>query len=237
MLYVALGLAVLFVFIGYIINEGNAKTLLSQYRAMSPEERQSFDLTGYLSEFKSFHWFLGLTMAGSSFLIDSFGNEEMMVFLLGIYPLLGYAYFIYKTKGYNSEKEKKRAPYYAGILIFLSLIVGAMFVYSTAGNEISVEENMLKISGMYGEEIPLESITSVELTESIPDLKMRVNGSAIGSKLVGYFKTEADERVKLFLDKSRSDFIRILAEERPAIYFNSADTKADYNRIVNKLNK
>lgn len=237
MLYVAFGTAVLFIFIGYMINEGNAKALLSQYRAMSPEEQQSFDLSSYLSEFKSFHWFLGLTIAASSFLIDRFGNEEMIVILLGLYPILAYAYFIHKTRGYNNEKERKRVPLYVGILIFISLIVGSLFVYSLADNELSIENNALKISGIYGEKIPLESITRVELTNSIPNLKMRVNGSAVGSKLVGYFKTDADEGVKLFLDKSRSDFIMILAEERPAIYFNSADTKADYNRIVNTLNK
>ena len=46
--------SVLFYAIGYFINKENSKYLLSGYNTMSNEEREKFDIEGYLKIFKPF---------------------------------------------------------------------------------------------------------------------------------------------------------------------------------------
>lgn len=46
--------SVLFYAIGYFINKENSKYLLSGYNTMSNEEREKFDIDGYLKIFKPF---------------------------------------------------------------------------------------------------------------------------------------------------------------------------------------
>lgn len=236
MLYVALGLSLMFILIAYLINEDNAKLYLSNYRSLSPEERQSFDLKGFLSVFRSFHLFLGLTIAVSSLIINRFGNDEMMVLVVGMYPLLAYAFLMYKTRAYNSEKERKRTPLYVSLMLAISIMVGCLSWYSSLGNDLVLEDNKLVITGMHGCEIPLSEIISFDLVDSIPSIKMRVNGSAIGSKKVGYFKTSTGDEVQLFIDKSLTDFIRIIAKDLPDVYFNSSNTRAVFEGINEDLN-
>ena len=46
--------SILFYAIGYFINKDNSKYLLSGYNTMSNEEREKFDIEGYLKIFKPF---------------------------------------------------------------------------------------------------------------------------------------------------------------------------------------
>ena len=57
MMLVILLLSFLFFILGFILNESNAKYLLSGYNTMSVEEQSNFNLKSYLNFFKKFHIF------------------------------------------------------------------------------------------------------------------------------------------------------------------------------------
>jgi len=60
---------------------------------------------------------------------------------------------------------------------------------------------------MYGDVYTWESIKSVELVEELPTVEMRTNGSALGSKLKGHFRTKELGSVKLFVNTQKPPFI------------------------------
>lgn len=228
MLYVAIGLGLFFIGIGFVITSNNAKHLLSNYRSMSSEDQAAFGLDDYIKEFRSFHTFLGLTLILSGILINQFGRPNLLELLVGVYPILAYAYFIYKTKHFNSEREQNRIKYYVGLLGLIAVALTALFFYSMAGNDILFHEHSIEVTGMYGEDIQVNDIESLDLVAELPEIKLRVNGSSIGSNLVGSFKTSGGKRVKLFVDKSRPTFIRIETRNRGLIFYNSETTKTDF---------
>ncbi len=54
MLYVIVGMGILFTSLGFIVTENNAQYLLAGYNTMSEDDRKNFDLPAYIRFFKNF---------------------------------------------------------------------------------------------------------------------------------------------------------------------------------------
>ena len=189
----------------------------------------------------SFLW-LNLGVLPFWFMLIVFPNSKISRALItSIFPIfilsLAYAYFIYKTKHFNSEREQKRIKNYIGLLGLIAVALTALFFYSMAGNDILFHEHSIEVTGMYGEDIPVNDIESLDLVTELPEIKLRVNGSSIGSKLVGSFKTSSGKRVKMFVDKSRSTFIRIETRNKALIFYKSETTKTDFKLMEKAINQ
>ncbi|MDA8686266.1 DUF3784 domain-containing protein [Robiginitalea sp.] len=57
---IVIGTGLLYAFLAWLVNENNAKYLLSGYNTMSAAEQAKFDITGYLKFFKPFFYNLAL---------------------------------------------------------------------------------------------------------------------------------------------------------------------------------
>jgi hypothetical protein len=94
----------------------------------------------------------------------------------------------------------------------------------------------LQVHGMYGEIYAWESIEEIELSEELPNIEMRTNGSGFGSHLKGHFRTTEYGVVKLFVNANKPPFIYLQSNGKIAI-FNLADaqkTEEAYEEILRK---
>ncbi|MFM1877727.1 MAG: hypothetical protein RLZZ241_593 [Bacteroidota bacterium] len=57
---IVIGSGILYTFLAWLVNENNAKYLLSGYNTMSAAEQAKFDIKGYLNFFKPFFYYLAL---------------------------------------------------------------------------------------------------------------------------------------------------------------------------------
>lgn len=109
-MYVILGVSFLFIAIGFIVTEHNAKYLLAGYNTMSEEGRKKVNLKSYLSHFRKFHLFLGLSFFLFSAALVYLVGEKAGGIFLSVYPILAYLYFFWRsakyTKGLNSYPIK-----------------------------------------------------------------------------------------------------------------------------------
>jgi len=88
-----------------------------------------------------------------------------------------------------------------GAICVVTLIFVAVVMYfSYQPTRVSFLEEGIQIHGMYGEVYTWESIENVSLKEELPTIQIRTNGSALGSKLKGHFKTKELGSVKLFVN-------------------------------------
>ena len=105
MIFVVLFLGFLFLAIGRLLTVGNARFLLAGYNTMSEEERQGFDLEGYVPFFRRFHLFLGLSfLAGGCGLYYLVDLDAAGVFL-GVYPIVAYIYFLWASRRFYRNGE------------------------------------------------------------------------------------------------------------------------------------
>ena len=93
-----------FIGVAFLVNEKNAKYLLSGYNTMSKEEQESFDLKNYLIFFKKF--FINLAIYSSLIYITSYivfeeSTAAMIYFFSILIPL---PYMIYKGNKFKTKK-------------------------------------------------------------------------------------------------------------------------------------
>ena len=93
-----------FIGVAFLVNEKNAKYLLSGYNTMSKEEQESFDLKNYLIFFKKF--FINLAIYSSLIYLTSYivFEEASAAIIYCISILVPFSYLIYKGNKFKIKK-------------------------------------------------------------------------------------------------------------------------------------
>ena len=147
---------------------------------------------------------------------DGLGNNRVSLFRLNLFRLSG---------GMGSKLF--------WVLMGLTLVfVVTIFALSSHPQNITVGEETVKISGMYGCEIPIAEIVSVELLDEMPPISMRTNGSATGSRLKGHFLLKSGENCMIFI-RRQAPYIELRSTGN-LFYFN-ADSKEETDHLYQEI--
>lgn len=122
-------------------------------------------------------------------------------------------------------------------LIIIVLVFGGGFL-ATELLRFEVKEDVLRISGLYGTEVKLSDIKSVELKDTLPSNMNRTNGmNLLGMKLLGNFKSNELGKVKMYilsrnkpylyiaLNNGEHVIIRLKSQERTQALFDELNGK------------
>ena len=99
------------------------------------------------------------------------------------------------------------------------------------------------ISGSYGQSFPLKTIESVELIDSMPEIRMRTNGFSMMKIRKGHFLLGNDLPAMLYLEEEQGPYVLIMRRSLEPVYINFTDkekTETLYKtlkqRIIRKEN-
>ncbi len=140
------------------------------------------------------------------------------------------------------KMRKNSAKRFGGYSVFKVIILigaAALMIISSLSAKVTFIDEGIKIHGMYGEVYRWETIDSVKLIEQLPTIERRTNGTALGSKLKGHFRTKEMGPVKLFADTRKPPFICIEADSKIAI-FNLKDleeTMEVFEKLTERIKK
>lgn len=219
-------LSVLFIGIGFVITESNAKYLLSGYNTMSEAERSNVDIKTYLPFFRNFHIFLGLSLFIIGTIIYYFVDADWSGIFMVFYPIVAYIYLIWKSSAFlkqNNKKQRRKNILGTSVLVVVLIGVSIMFLYSYQNNTITIKRDVIEISGDYGMNLKIDDIKSIELVDSLPELSMKLNGFAMQNIKKGFFKTKSGEKVKLLMNSMDAPIIYIQKKDGFKIYYTSKD--------------
>lgn len=105
-----------------------------------------------------------------------------------------------------NHRDKKILVYaIVGIVIFT--FVSVSFGYTE--NRMVINETYVKITGRYGEKVPIIDIASIELTNKRPSLSRRINGFSMGNRKKGFFATGKGEKIKAIINSPSLPWILI----------------------------
>lgn len=124
----------------------------------------------------------------------------------------------------KSAKAARIAWGFAWVIMVLAVLTMALSFRPT---RITVGEEAVKISGMYGREIPVTDIISVDLLDEMPPIAMRTNGSDTGNQAKGHFKFKNGEKCMLFIYKE-APYIQLRTTE-DLYYLNCSDKEKTIN--------
>lgn len=229
MLYVILGMGVLFLVLGFILTENNAKYLLAGYNTMSESERAKVDIRSYVAYFRRFHIFLGLSFLVFGIAIYYLVNEDVAGLFLAVYPCLAYIYLIIKGKYFTTTQSKGPSMAAVVVLVLAILFTVALFGYGYKENTLELHSDRIELKGCYGEILLLSDIESIELVDQLPRITFKTNGFALRKVKKGYFKTETGEKVKLILNDDSKPYILFITSKGKKIYYAS---KSESNEVL-----
>ncbi|HMV23322.1 MAG TPA: DUF3784 domain-containing protein [Saprospiraceae bacterium] len=235
-------LSLIFLGVGLTVTESNAKYLVSGYNSLSESERRTIDIKPYIKYFRHFHYFLSGSILILGLLLYYFVSKNLSGIFLGTYPILAYMYFLWRSKVHTIQIGKKeKAKFWAifSLLCIILLLIGIMFYSSMRENKIITDNNIINITGEYGEKINIREIKSISLVDSLPDISIKMNGFALETIKKGLFKTQSDETVKLIINSDQHPLLLITTEDGRKIYY-SAKTNSNkqlYDELRMRLNK
>lgn len=132
------------------------------------------------------------------------------------------------------ETNKLKIWYISATLVAI-VITAIVIMYSSKETVISIKDKNLVIEDGYGETFQLSDISSVNLLDTIPTIRYRSNGYALGSTKKGYFKTVDGETIKLFVHSSNGPYIEMQKKDGSRVFINFDDpeqTKQIYTQIT-----
>jgi len=220
LLIVSIFIGLLLFGIGFILTEKNAPYSLSGYNSFSEEEKKQFDLKSFVYFFRNFHFILGGSIVLLSVLLYLIHQIDGIGFVLTFFPLIGYAYFIYKSIKLYPKKQRKTAQIALWILLGVGITVGIIMSIGFSSSQLTFQENNLAISGIYGETIAYQDIANLSLIQKLPDIKIKTNGFALQNIKKGYFKTKNGEKVRLILNSLDTPCLLIELKSGEKIYYS-----------------
>ncbi|KAA5549039.1 DUF3784 domain-containing protein [Adhaeribacter rhizoryzae] len=224
MIYVLIGMSILFVAIGFIVTENNAKYLLSGYNTMREEEQKKVNIKAFIPYFRKFHVFLGISFLVFGLILNYLIDENAGGIFLAVYPILAYIYFISTSSkyaiGFNTRSNKVGIYILIGTLIFVIGLLG----FGLKENKLNINATAIAFSGSYGETLTPSEIQSIELVNQLPKITFKTNGLALGKVKKGYFKTGTGEIVTLILNADNKPYILVTKSDGEKIYFSAKQT-------------
>ncbi|PXX31327.1 DUF3784 domain-containing protein [Arenibacter sp. ARW7G5Y1] len=235
MLYILIGIGLLFIGMAFLVTENNSKYLLSGYNTMSEEERTQVDIKSYIPYFKKFHLLLGSSFIIIGLILHYAIGESASGIFIGVYPILAYLYFMRESNKYwkgSSNKWNKIGLY---VLAATLILVVGLLAMGFKENKLIIEPDAIQFQGSYGETLNVSDIASVTLVDHLPEITSKTNGFALGSIRKGYFKTGVGEEVKLILNSDSKTYLLFTKTNGGKIYFSAKENTS--TQIYNELKK
>ena len=226
-----------FIGLGFLVKA--APNLISGYNTMSKENKKNVDIEGLSSLMRNGLIFIGIVIIVGHFLftwagLKAFSGFSILIAVFSILPVL-----LVKAQKYDHNISKNK---WVGlvVLIIAGLFVGSLLIVGMLPSKIEVNDGNIKFSGIYGFSIQKSDITNIELRDTIPSIRMRLNGVSIGSVHKGYYRLETYGKCRLFLHSNQPPFILMTdkAGYRTILNFRSeSETREVYGIIKNEVGR
>lgn len=134
----------------------------------------------------------------------------------------------------TSKKFTTTAAAKAAILVLVAIAI----LLGLKPPSIAMNNEGLKIGGLYGKTYEWSTIEDVELLTEMPKIGVRTNGMDLGSTKRGYFKMGIYGSSTLYVNTSHASFIVFKYGERHIFvsFYDAEKGKDIYEEIIEKTN-
>lgn len=219
--------------------------LINPYGNMSPERKALVDIEGL-------KWSTAIIMSVTGGLllitvllsylkiIDEY-MSGLLLTVIGLGMIIPLFIAMHRHNGFGRDRsgvltpEQKKNKYskLTWLIVGLSMVfVVVILLLASKPTKIEVGEESINISGMYGRDIPVSEIVSVELLEEMPAVAMRTNGSSTGRYNKGHFRLTNGENCMLFT-RNKAPYIEIRTTDN--LYYINGDTEEETLDIFSKV--
>jgi hypothetical protein len=126
----------------------------------------------------------------------------------------------------GKNMRNKWAVIAAGVIIVaVAIVVVIMMSTDSKPASYEIKDGELVITCSFGVSVPLEEITSLELTQDAPQVASKTNGAGIGSMQKGEYLLQDGSKARLYIDDEMPPFICFMQGDT-VFYLNSDSPEA-----------
>lgn len=235
--YINLGTGLLLIVVGWLCYR--FPNMINPYGNMSPERKALVDIEGLkrstaiiLSVAGGLLIFAAL-LSFFNIIDEDMGGYALTVICLGMIISLFIA--MRRHNGWGRDRENALTPEQkmTWVIMGLSMVfVVVVLLLANKSTKIEVGEETISISGMYGCDIPMSKIVSVELLEKMPPVAMRTNGSSTGRYNKGHFRLKNGESCMLFI-RNQAPYIELRTSDN--LFYINGDTEEETLGILSQI--
>ena len=118
--------------------------------------------------------------------------------------------------------------------------VAALMFAGMSATKLRIGDGTICCTCMFGVDKPLNNFSTVRLSDSLPNVTLRLNGISVGGINKGLFKLENGTSCNMYLSSSKPPYIVFVEKSGREIFYNSKDsihTPDIYNNLSPLLNK
>lgn len=161
----------------------------------------------------------GLLMIIASLLMQYFNMQYIEVIVFWIIMLITLVLSVYFDISRSGIFRKKKIV----ILSITAILTVALLYSSYTSPRLLLSDTELTCDSIYGFDINLNDIDSIGITDKLPVIIYRSNGSSFMGVLKGYFQTKRYGEIKLQLDKNSKRYIFIKEKSGDILFVNTGN--------------
>lgn len=209
--------------IGFLVK--SSPGLIAGYNTMSADKKKNVDIDGLSTYMRNSMIIIGLSIIAGYYFFKLTGFDFLADLTVHIVTLAGVLMMAMNAQKFDKNKTNSISAKRTYIILgLIGLFVTGLIAYGYSPSKPSISDKLIKASGMYGFELSVYDIEKVELTNQIPDIKLRTNGFSFGSVKRGFFE----------LDKYGQTHLRIFSDKSPYLIMTKLDST---KMIMNFKNK
>lgn len=198
--------------------------LIAGYNTLTKKEKENIDIKG-LSTFVCYSLVgMGIVPLLVYYICLGIGHADWAGLSLLI-PLAYIPYFIYRASQFDHNPPKKSRRYVISFSILTVVLVAVLMFHGMNPSTLRIENGKLIFTGMFGTSRSLSDFTGVYLTDSLPEVSLRLNGLSVGKVNKGYFKLTKGGSCMMYLSSSKP-YIVFSEKSGRDIFYNSKDSVA-----------
>ncbi len=227
--YFAISFSIFFVVMGFLVKR--FPILIAGYNTMSAKKKKNVEIDK-LSSLLCKGLVIGGVVSFIFYYLFKFLDMPIVAMIANMcLPLVIVAIANILAQKYDHNPKTKFEQMILSIIICIVIIVPLFIVgLIICGNEpiqISLENDKVVLSGIYGTSIHYSDIDTIERVESLPHIEIKTNGYALGGVLKGHFRLEKYGACRLFIHGIHPPFIVLTPKEGKKIIFNAPKEDAD----------
>lgn len=227
-----------FILIGIGVLVKRFPILIAGYNTMPQEEKENVDVKG-LSTFICYSLVgMGVAPLLAYYICLGVGHADWASYCLFL-PAFYIPYLIVKANKFDHNPPRKCTRYVVGISIITVAVIAVFMAYGISPAAIKIKGDKLVFTGMYGTSRVLSDFTGVRLSDSLPDITLRLNGLSMGGTNKGWFKLREGGSCLLFLSSSNKPYIIFTEKSGKEIVFNAVTseiTETLYQELKKMIN-
>ncbi len=242
MLYVLIFVGILCIVLGILVRYFKFYWLISGYNTMSKEKRKNVDTEPLGRLMGNFMFLLGGAMILGAVLISTGLRTAGMVLIIATLFILT-PYVMIKAQKYDKnslepdgsmkKSTKLTLGVFLGFLVIILIFIIGLNLYGAKEPSITVNNEKIKIGGMYASTIYTEDVAEVVLLDSIPEVLRKDNGFDFGNTLRGIFTLDSIGKGRIYIYNGRPPYVYLRLKKGFVIinYRSSENTQELYNKI------